>query len=250
MDIDGLGEEIMARLEETGLVADVADLYELDTGHLADLDMGRVKQDGSPVLLGEQIASKVRASIESSKTRPLSRVLFGLGIRHVGSTVSEDIAAAFGSMEALEAAVGASLGEAADDPIAAVEGVGPAISQSIRAFFAVDANRELVERLGALGVSLADAGDRPSRPRTLEGLTFVITGTLANRTRSEAQADLKSLGARVSSSVSKKTSYVVAGADPGSKYDKAVELDVPLLDEQALDAIIESGSPPSGGAGE
>ncbi len=211
----------------------------------ASLDMGRIKQDGTPVLLGDAVAEKVHSSIDASKSQPLAKVLFGLGIRHVGSTVSEDIAAAFGSMGALEVAARESGDDVSSDPIAEIEGVGPAIAQSIRAFFDVPDNRDLVGRLAQAGVSLADESRRPSRPQTLGGLTFVLTGTLQGRTRTEAQEALKELGAKVSGSVSKKTSYVVAGADAGSKADKAAELGVPILDEAALEQIIDSGKPPA-----
>lgn len=244
MDIDGLGEEIMTRLEETELVLDVADLYALTREQLAHLDMGRAKQDGTAVVLGETVADKLLRAIDESRGRRLSRALFGLGIRHVGATVAEDIASAFGSMQALRLAARVPLSDESADPIAGIEGVGPAIAGSVRAFFSVEGNVELVEALTARGVALADEDIVGSRPRTLEGLTFVLTGSLAQLTRTEAQASLKELGAKVSSSVSKKTSFVVAGDDPGSKYDKALELGVSILDEDAVLRIIETGEPP------
>jgi DNA ligase (NAD+) len=247
MDIDGLGEEIMTRLEETEAVADVSDLYALTALQLADLEMGREKKDGSPVVLGETVAEKIIAAIESSKARPLSRLLFGLGIRHVGSTVAELITERFTSID--------SLAEAAEqtgepDPIADIEGVGPAIAASIRAFFDMPANRALIERLRERGVSLADEQAGPTRPQTLAGLTFVLTGALERHTRDEATAELKAYGAKVAGSVSKKTSYVVAGADAGSKLEKARDLGVPVLDETSLDAVIETGEVPSEPPGE
>jgi DNA ligase (NAD+) len=245
MDVDGLGEEITTRLEDIGLVSDVADLYALDAATLASLDMGRVKKDGAAVQLGEAVADKVVASIEESRARPLSRVLFGLGIRHVGSTVAEDLADAFGSMDALQQAAES---EQEPDPIADVDGVGPAIAASVRAFFAPQDNRDLIGRLRERGVSLADETSAPVRPQTLAGLTFVLTGALETMTRSDAQAALKELGAKVSGSVSKKTSFVAVGADPGSKYDKALELGIPVLDEQQLAQVIDSGQPPGGEA--
>jgi len=244
MDIDGLGEEIITRLEEVAFVEDVADLYALTPEDLANLDMGRVKQDGTSVLLGETMAEKVRSAIEGSKNRPLSRVLFGLGIRHVGSTVAEDLAAAFGSMAALEDAAEAATDGGQPDLIAEVDGVGPAIAQSMRAFFDTEGNRALVVRLADRGVSLADEQAEPARPQTLVGLTFVLTGTLEGRSRGDTQAALKELGAKVSGSVSKKTAYVIAGADAGSKLAKATARGGPVLDENALESIIDSGQPP------
>ncbi len=258
MDIDGMGTELIARLVERGLVHDVSDFYALDEATLAALDLGRVKKDGTPVVLGGLMAAKLVAAIDASRTRPLARVLFGLGIRHVGSTVAEVLAAEFGSLDALLDAAAVeplALGEGvtvaaalASDPVARVEGVGPVIAASIRAFFGNPDNVALVERLRERGVRLAEERSAPARPQTLAGLTFVLTGALERHTRDAAAAALKELGAKVSGSVSKKTSFVVAGADAGSKYDKAVALGVPVLDEAALDRIIETGEPPTADA--
>ena len=236
LDIDGLGEEIMTRLEERGILADAGDLYSLDAPTLAALDMGRVKQDGSAVVLGETVAAKIATSLEASKHRPLARLLFGLGIRHVGSTVAEALAEAFGDIDAL---AGASA-----DEIASVEGVGPKIAASVRAFFDNPDNALVLEKLRSAGVKMAEERTRPTRPQTLAGLTFVLTGALEGYTRDQAGAALKELGARVSGSVSAKTSYVVAGQDAGSKYDKALALGVPVLDEAALARVLETGEPP------
>jgi DNA ligase (NAD+) len=128
-----------------------------------------------------------------------------------------------------------------------VDGVGPKIAASIRAFFANPTNVEVVRRLQASGVSLEDAQTSPERPQTLSGLTFVLTGALSRLTRDQAGSALKELGAKVSGSVSKKTSFVVAGEDAGSKYDKAIELRVPVLSEDDLVAVLESGQPPGEG---
>jgi len=254
LDIDGMGYEIISRLVETGALHDVSDFYALDEGLLAALDMGRLKQDGSPVVLGQVVAAKLASAIEASRHRSLARVLFGLGIRHVGSTVAEALAAEFGSVEALgEAAslrplaAGDGVTQAvalASDPVARVEGVGPKIAESVRAFFDNAENRSLIERLHLRGVSLAEERLEPSRPQTLSGLTFVLTGGLGAYTRDEAGAALKELGAKVSGSVSKKTSFVVAGEDAGSKLAKAVELGVPVLDESELTRILETGAVP------
>jgi DNA ligase (NAD+) len=255
MDIDGLGYEIVARLVEQGLLHDPADFYALTAEQLAALDTGRTKKDGAPVMLGETIAAKLVAQIEASKTRPLWRLLYGLGLRHVGSTVAEALAGGFGSLHALLEAArvepptpgdGVTIAAAlAADPIASVEGVGPVIAGSVRAFFANPDNIAVVDKLRAAGVLLEQGQLEPDRPQTLAGLTFVLTGALTRYTRDEAGAALKALGAKVSGSVSKKTSFVVVGEDAGSKYDKALELGVPVLDEPALTAIIETGEPPA-----
>jgi DNA ligase (NAD+) len=253
-DIDGMGSEVVSRLVESGLLADVADYYSLSVEQLANLDMGRVRQDGSAILLGDTVAEKLASAIDASRRRPLARLLFGLGIRHVGTTVGEALASAFRSIEALEAAalieappVGDGISAAvalAADPLARVDGVGPKIAASIRAFFANPDNVSVIKRLLAAGVVLEDARPDFERPQTLEGLTFVLTGALSGFTRDEAGAALKALGAKVSGSVSKKTSFVVAGEDAGSKYDKAVELGVPVLGESDLVSIVDSGQPP------
>jgi len=239
LDIEGLGYEIIGRLIETGLVSDVADFYALDAETLAALYMGRVKQDGSPVVLGPVMAAKLMANVEASKDRPLSRVLFGLGIRHVGSTVSGLLARVFVSIDALIVA--------GEDEIAQVEGVGPKIAAGVVEFFANEDNHAVIEHLRDLGVRMSDEGLRGEvRAPTLAGLTFVLTGALDRYTRDEATAELKAWGAKVSSSVSKKTSYVVAGSDAGSKLAKAEEFGVTVLDEAALARVIETGEPPVG----
>jgi len=256
-DIDGMGYEIVSRLVETGLLHDVSDYYTLTRDQLASLDTGRLRVDGSVITLGATIAEKLVVSIAASRTRPLSRLLFGLGIRHVGSTVAEALVSAFGSVDAIAEAAAVSppapgngltiAAALAADPLASVEGIGPKIAASIRAFFDNPDNVAVIERLRAAGVVLAEERRAPARPQTLAGLTFVLTGSLARYTRDAAGAALKELGAKVSGSVSKKTSFVVAGEDAGSKYDKAVELGVPVLSEEELVRIIETGEPPADG---
>ena len=242
MDIDGMGEEIVSRLVESGRLSDVADYYTLDEVELSLLDMGRVNKDGEPIRLGQTVAKKLVAAIDASRTRPLARTLFGLGMRHVGKTTAEALAASYPSMDALMAA--------GEEDLAAVEGVGAKIARSVYLFLRTPDNVAVVERLGKHGVRMADDVPDASEqlPQTLSGLTFVLTGTLvrSGMTRDEAGAALKALGAKVSSSVSKKTSFVVAGEAAGSKYDKAVALGVPVLDEEALLRIIETGEAPSG----
>ena len=243
MDIDGMGEEIIGRLIESGRVTDVADYYTLDVVELSMLDMGRVNKDGAPIRLGETVAKKLMAAIDESRTRPLARPLFGLGIRHVGKTMAEALAAAFPSIDALMAA--------SEEELAAVEGVGPKIARCVYLFFRTPDNVAVIDRLRKHGVSLEDdvqAAAEDALPQTLAGLTFVLTGSLtqSGMTRDEAGAALKARGAKVSGSVSKKTSYVVAGEAAGSKYDKAIALGVPVLDEDALLHILETGEVPAG----
>ncbi|MFR7403104.1 MAG: helix-hairpin-helix domain-containing protein [Coriobacteriaceae bacterium] len=221
-------------------MADVADYYSLSEEELASLDMGRVKADGEPVRLGHTVAKKLVAAIEASKGRTFARVLFGLGIRHVGKTTAEAIAAAYPSMDALSTA--------GEDELAGIYGVGPKVAHGMWLFFRTPDNVSVIERLRAAGVTMADEAAAPGEevPQVLAGLTFVLTGTLTHSgmTRDEAGARLKAMGAKVSGSVSKKTSFVVAGENAGSKYDKAVALGVPVLDEAQLLNLLETGEVP------
>lgn len=242
MDIDGMGEEIVRRLVESGRVSDVADYYTLDEVELAQLQTGRTNKEGEPICLGQTIAKKLVAAIDESRTRPFARPLFGLGMRHVGKTMAETLARAFPNMDALMAAT--------EEQLAAVDGVGPKIAHSTYLFLRTPDNVQVIERLAKHGVRLADNVDAQvadALPQTLEGLTFVLTGSLtqSGMKRDEAGAALKARGAKVSGSVSKKTSFVVAGEAAGSKYDKAVALGVPVLDEAALLRIIETGEVPT-----
>ena len=237
MDVDGLGDELIGSLVAAGLVSDVADFYDrLDERSLATCPTGRVSVAGDDILVGKTIAAKVMAQVEQSRGRGLARVLFGLGIRHVGEQVARQIAAEFGSLDRLQAAD--------EERIAAVDGVGPKIAHSVRGFFSVPENLAVLERLREARVSLEEERPAEERPQTLAGLTFVLTGTLERRTRDEAKAALQALGAKVSGSVSKRTSYVVAGAAAGSKLTKAESLGVPVLDEEALDRILATGEVP------
>ena len=242
MDIDGMGEEIVRRLVESGRVSDVADYYTLDEVELAQLQTGRTNKEGEPICLGQTIAKKLVAAIDESRTRSFARPLFGLGMRHVGKTMAETLARAFPNMDALMAAT--------EEQLAAVDGVGPKIAHSTYLFLRTPDNVQVIERLAKHGVRLADdveAQAADALPQTLEGLTFVLTGSLtqSGMKRDEAGAALKARGAKVSGSVSKKTSFVVAGEAAGSKYDKAVALGVPVLDEAALLHIIETGEAPT-----
>ena len=260
MDIDGVGEELIDKLMEAGLVGDVADFYSLTADALAALDTGRVYQTdnarrgihaGDPIPVGPTIAAKVMDEFARSKAQPLSRVLFALGIRHVGKSVAELIARRFLTLEALVTA--------SEEDIAGIDGVGPKIAQSVRQFFSVPENLAVLERLRMAGLSLEeDLGGEAARAaertgvdaelaqaQPLAGLTFVLTGTLERRTRDEAGAALKALGAKVTGSVSKKTSYVVAGPGAGSKLAKAESLGIPVLDEEALEQVLATGTLPA-----
>lgn len=239
MDIEGMGDEVVGRLLDAGRVSDVADYYNLSEYDLSTLDMGRSKKDGEAVHLGPTVAKKILAEIEASKQRGFARVLFGLGIRHVGKTTAEALAKAFPSMEALSAAT--------EEQLAAVDGVGDIIASSVYRFLRTPDNVQVIDRLARAGVAMQaeDAGD--ALPQTLSGYTFVITGSLvqSGMKRDEAGARLKELGAKVSGSVSKKTSFVIAGEGGGSKRDKAAELGVPVIDEEAFLQILETGQPPA-----
>ena len=234
LDVDGMGEEIVSRLVESGRMSDVADYYSLSEDELACLDMGRVNKEGEPIRLGHTIAAKLVAAIQASKGRPFARVLFGLGIRHVGKATAELLAEAFPSMDALSAA--------GEDELASVNGVGPKMAHGIWLFLRTPDNVSVIERLRAAGVTMAAEVMEAEQevPQVLSGLTFVLTGTLA----ASGMTRLKAMGAKVSGSVSKKTSFVVAGEAAGSKYDKAIALGVPVLDEAALLRLLETGEVP------
>ena len=239
MDIDGLGDELIGKLVAAGLVSDVADFYDrLTVTALAACPTGRVSVAGDDILVGKTIAAKVMEQIEQSRHAGLARVLFGLGIRHVGEQVARSIAREFGSLGALV--------EADEDRIAAVEGVGPKIAHSVREFLSVPENLSVIERLREARVSLEEERPADEPAQTLAGLTFVLTGTLERHKRDDAKAALQAFGAKVSGSVSKKTSYVIAGAAAGSKLTKAQQLGVPVLDEDALEQILATGEVPGG----
>lgn len=288
MDVDGLGDEIVDKMIAAGLVHDVADFYQLTIDDIAGLDTGRVyaitqkghkkgdiqydkngsprlEKDGSykrykteqvactagdPILVGNKIASKVISELNKSKTLPLSRVLFALGIRLVGKSVAELLARRYLTIDALILAT--------DEDMANIEGVGPEIARSVRGFLSVKDNLDVLERLRLCGFSLEEnlmsemqsksgqmgISSELASSQPLKDMTFVLTGTLEKRSRSEAGDALKLLGAKVTGSVSKKTSYVVAGANAGSKLTKAQALGVPVLDEDQLEEIIETGEVP------
>ena len=260
MDVDGIGEELVEKMIAAGLLHDVSDFYQLTVDDIAGLDTGRtyLKDDkkkgvlaGQPILVGAKIAGKIVDELTASKARSLGRVLFALGIRHVGKSVGEVIARRFLTIDALVAA--------SEEDIAGVDGVGPKIAQSVRQFLSVPENLAVLDRLRTAGLTLeedlsaeaartaAETGvaEDLAASQPLAGLTFVLTGTLENRTRDEAGAALKALGAKVTGSVSKKTSYVVAGPGAGSKLTKAESLGVPVLDEAALEQVLATGTVPA-----
>ncbi|MBF0894609.1 MAG: NAD-dependent DNA ligase LigA [Atopobium sp.] len=245
MDIDGLGDELINRMVEEGVLSDVADFYDKLTEEvLASMPTGRVYDtdtadhlSGDSIPVGHTIAKKVMAQVEESKTRGLGRVLFGIGMRHVGANVAELLAQEFGSIQALAAAP--------VEKIAEIPGIGPKIAESVHEFFSIPENVAVIERLRQAGVMLEEEKPENELPQTLAGLTFVLTGTLEHFTRDEAGAQLKAMGAKVSGSVSKKTSFVVAGEAAGSKLTKAESLGVPVLDEAALQKILETGQAPA-----
>lgn len=235
MDIDGLGTKIIENLVASGLVKDAVDFYKLDVATLAEVSTGDEKKDGSPRVFGTRNATKAIEQIEASKQRPFESVLFAIGIRNIGKTTAEVLARGFKTMDALM--------EASEVQLCQVDGIGEVVAQGVEEFFDTKDNRDFIERLREVGLQMAiDESD--AKPQTLAGLTFVLTGSLEHYDRATAEELLRAYGAKASGSVSKKTSYVVAGPGAGSKLRKAEELGVPVLDEDALVKIIETGEVP------
>ena len=222
MNIEGLGEAAVLQLLERGLVKSVADLYSLTEEQLVGLER-----------FAEKSARTLLAEIKRSKRAGLARVLMGLGIRFVGERTAELLAQEFGSMDAIM--------EASREELERVEEVGPRISEAIVDFFTRPANRALVEALKDSGVEMT--AEKKQRSTEFAGLTFVLTGTLPNLTRDEAKHKIEAAGGKVSGSVSKKTSYVVAGDEAGSKLDKAQELKIPVIDEAGLLELLGAKQP-------
>ena len=218
MNIEGMGESLVNQLADRGLVNDVADIYLLDEAKLLSLER-----------IGKKSADNLLREIEASKKLPLERVILGLGVRFVGERTAELLADHFGSMDAFM--------NASFDELQQVTEVGPRVAEAITEFFSEPRNRELVGRLRKAGLRFE--GEKKQRGTKLAGKTFVLTGTLPNLSRDEAKRMIEDAGGKVSGSVSKKTDYVVAGGDPGSKLDKARELKVSVIDEDALAQLLK-----------
>ena len=222
MDIEGLGDKLVDQLVDAKIVRTPADLYKLGMAALAELER-----------MADKSAANVVAAIAKSRKTTLARFIFALGIRHVGETTAKDLARHFGKLDALLAA---------DEPeLLEVPEVGPVLAQSIRQFFTEAHNREVIAQLRAAGVEWPETSPQRKAAGKLAGLTFVLTGTLPTLAREDAKQLIEEQGGKVAGSVSKKTSYVVAGADPGSKLDRAGELGVPVIDEQQLRAMANRG---------
>ncbi|HEY0760593.1 MAG TPA: NAD-dependent DNA ligase LigA [Acidisarcina sp.] len=221
MNIEGLGEAVVTQLFERGMVKSLADVYALDEPALLSLER-----------IGAKTAQALLAQVARSKSAPLNRVLFGLGIRFIGERTAQLLAEEFGSIDALMTASQAELEQ--------VNEVGPRVSQAIREFFDERKNVKLIERLRQTGLTLT--AERRKKSSQLEGLTLVLTGTLPTLSREDAKARIEAAGGRVATSVSKKTNYVVAGEDAGSKLDKAHSLDVKVIDEAALLSMLAVSS--------
>jgi DNA ligase (NAD+) len=230
LDIEALGYEAVVALLQDGLVHDEGDLFDLTDEKLAASPFFVNKAGGLKL-----VAHALIINLEEAKTRPLWRILVGLSIRHVGPTAARALAEAFGSVDAIAAA--------SPEALAIVDGVGPTIAASVVEWFTVDWHAEIVAKWRAAGVQLATPGFDPSAAasRLLAGVTVVITGTLPGLSRDEAAESVRAAGGKVSSSVSKKTSFVVAGDEPGSKYDKAVELGIRILDKAGLETLLADG---------
>jgi DNA ligase (NAD+) len=224
MDVDGLGDKLVDQLVDTAQVNTLADLYHLKLDRLANMDR-----------MAEKSAVNLLEALEKSKTTTLGRFLFSLGIRHVGEATAKELARHFGQLDAIMAA--------SEDALLQVADVGPVVAHSIRTFFDQPHNREVVQALRDAGVSWPEGEALAPTEMPLAGITVVLTGTLQSMGRDEAKEKLEALGAKVAGSVSKKTHYVVAGAESGSKLDKAQALGVPVLDDTGL-ALLLSGQKP------
>jgi DNA ligase (NAD+) len=217
MNIEGMGDALVNQLTDRGFVRNVADIYRLSKDDLLKLER-----------MGDKSAQNVLNEIEASKKLPLERVIYGLGIRFVGERTAEFLAEHFGSLDAIM--------KAGEEELQEVNEVGPRIAKSIVEFFQEPRNRELVEQLRKAGLTFT--GNKKERGTKLAGKTFVLTGTLSRYSRDEAKKMIEDAGGRVSGSVSKKTDYVVAGTDAGSKLDKAKELGVEVVGENEMEALI------------
>jgi len=223
MDIEGLGDVMAEQLVGAGLVRDLGDVYRLAKGDLLTLER-----------MGEQSADNLLRGIGASKRRPLGRLIFALGIRHVGSAAAEILAQRFGSVDRLASAT--------VEALQTIDQVGPVMARSIVESFKAPGMRKVLEKLRAAGVQF-EAARRPPARQELAGLTVVVTGTLTGYSRAEAEEAIRARGGAVGSSVTRGTHYVVAGADPGSKYDRAKALGIPILDEAGFTRLLATGRP-------
>ena len=226
-DIEGLGYEAAAALLQAGVITDEGDLFTIGSQDLLRTDLFTTK-DGNLSANGKRLL----VNLHEAKSHPLWRVLVALSIRHVGPTAARALATEYGSLDAIMAA--------SEDELSVVEGVGPTIAAAVTEWFAVDWHRAIVDKWRAAGVRMEDERDA-SIERTLEGLSIVVTGSLTGFSRDDAKEAIVARGGKAAGSVSKKTAYVVAGDAPGSKYDKAVELGVPILDEDGFRRLLENG---------
>jgi DNA ligase (NAD+) len=225
MNIEGMGDALVNQLCDRGLVKNVADIYKLTKANLLELER-----------MGDKSAQNVLDEIEASKKLPLERVIYGLGIRFVGQRTAQLLAEHFGSMDELIEAATLPDEEASLARLQEVTEVGPRVAESIREFFLEQRNRELIEKLRKAGLTFT--GKKKVRGNMLAGKTFVLTGTLPHFTREEAKKLIEDAGGRVASSVSKKTDYVVAGSEAGSKLDKARELGVKVIGEKEMEELV------------
>jgi DNA ligase (NAD+) len=229
LDIEGLGYEAAIALLKNEVISDEGDLFSIDRDDLLRTELFTTKDGGLSAN-----GARLLENLDRAKSRPLWRVLVALSIRHVGPTAARALATEFGSLDAIMSA--------SEEQLAAVEGVGPTIAAAVKEWFGVDWHRAIVNKWRAAGVRMADERDT-SIARTLEGLSVVVTGSLTGFSRDDAKEAIVARGGKAAGSVSKKTAYVVAGDSPGSKYDKAVELSVPILDENGFRALLENGPP-------
>jgi DNA ligase (NAD+) len=219
MDIEGLGEKLVDQMVDANVIRVLPDLYRLGLQGLVALER-----------MGDKSAQNLLAALEKSKATTLPRFLYGLGIRHVGESTARDLARHFGQLDRIM--------DASVEQLLEVPDVGPVVAESIHAFFQQPHNREVIEQLRACGVHWEEAEPAVQAPKPLAGKTVVLTGTLPALSRDEAKEMLEVAGAKVAGSVSRKTDYVVAGAEAGSKLDKARELGVPVLDEDGLRRLL------------
>jgi DNA ligase (NAD+) len=236
MNIEGLGESLIAQLIAGGLISDYADVYTLKPDTLAGLTSTSERSDGKTIerRFGEKNATKVVDQIERSRTNELWRLIYGLGVRHVGERGAQVLADAFGSMDALSTA--------SIEQLQGTREIGPVLAESVRSWFDEPRNRQLIDRLRAAGVRMeVPADERAARGQEgpLTGKTYVLTGTLESMSRDQATSAIERLGGKVAGSVSKKTTAVIVGADAGSKAEKARELGVTTLDEAGFIALID-----------